>query len=295
MKPILYLYEPLEGEPRKELEKYYILDDMSEYNKNTSALYVRLRPFKMKDHKHFPKLTHIICPCTGTDHIDIPPCCELISLDDKDWLEQNVFATAELTFALILSLARKIITGHVGITEENNWNRYRCTGTELRGKTLGILGYGRVGRQVDRIAQGFGLTVKTADKNQPNDRASVFDYSDFVSIHLPLNKETRNSIGAIELSLMKKSAFLINTSRAEIVNAKWLIHALYNKLIAGAAIDTLEGYSEGERNDLTCFARAYDNLILTPHIGGNTVESRLKTDLFVVEKLIKMIKPRLYR
>lgn len=181
-------------------------------------------------------------------------------------------ATAELTWALILALARNIVPEHNAIRS----GRWQSTiGADLYGKTLGILGLGKLGSQIAKFGHAFGMDVMAWSQNLTQERADeagvkwaaskeeLLESSDFVSIHLVLSDRTRGLIGAAELKRMRPSAFLINTSRAPIVDQAALADALQNGRIAGAAVDVFE--VEPLPND--DIYRSLPNLLTTPHIG----------------------------
>jgi D-3-phosphoglycerate dehydrogenase len=260
------------------------------------------------DNKHgicldmLPDLKFIASCTTGLDHIDTEYCkakgIKVISLQgERDFLS-DVWATAEHAWALIISLIRKVPFAHNDVCA-GNWNREAWQGTELRGKTLGIVGYGRVGRQVSRFAEAFGMNQVIHDKRFeidvcPSDAMftgrieDVLQNSDIITVHVPLNDETRGMFGAEQFATMKPGAYFINTSRAPIVEPQALYNALGGK-IAGAAIDVMEGYPHKYWGYLIEYAKKHDNLIITPHIAGNTRESREKTQLFIAERIKQFI------
>ncbi len=219
---------------------------------------------------------------TGTDHIDardIP----LISLKGDPFL-RDVWATAEHTFALILSLLRYVLAAHNHVCQ-GGFDREMFRGTELQGKTLGIVGYGRVGRQVEQIACGFGMTPLRCDKGvSPVGWEIILQSSDILTVHVALNDSAKGMFNADAFSQMKPTAYFINTSRGAVVDEDALLDALQSGSIRGAALDVFcdePNIHEGLRE----YARTHDNLILTPHLGGNTVESREKTQVHVAEKI----------
>ena len=231
-----------------------------------------------------------IASCTtGLDHIDTEYCrdkgIKIISLQGETEFLQDVWATAEHTWALIMSLVRKIPFAHADVCA-GNWERERWQGTELRGKTLGIVGYGRVGWQVARFAEVFGMRIANYDKYQSYGVRFewLLQNSDIITAHVPLNNETRGMFGEKEFATMKPGAYFINTSRAPIVEPQALYNALDGK-IAGVAIDVMEGYPNKYWEYLTEHAKEHNNLIITPHIAGNTAESREKTQLFIANKI----------
>ncbi|MGQ7887698.1 D-2-hydroxyacid dehydrogenase family protein [Paenibacillus sp. WC2504] len=181
-------------------------------------------------------------------------------------------ATAELTWALVLGLARNIVQEHNAI-RNGQWQS--TIGTDLYGKTLGVLGLGKLGTKIAKFGQAFGMDVVAWSQNLTQERADevgvrfanskeeLLESSDFVSIHLVLSDRTRGLIGAADLKRMRPSAYLINTSRAPIVDQEALAEALQNRWIAGAAVDVFE-VEPLPKDDAY---RSLPNLLTTPHIG----------------------------
>jgi glyoxylate reductase len=203
-------------------------------------------------------------------------------------------ATAEITMALILATGRRIIEGDRMVREGKFrfWAPFHFLGHEISGKTLGIIGLGRIGRAVARRAAGFGMKLlyhnrrrlaperEAALKAEYTDLESLLSESDFVSLHVPFTDETRHLIAARELSFMKPSAFLINTARGAVINEKALLAALKDGAISGAGLDVYENEPE-----LTPGLREQDNVVLLPHIGSATVETRYKMAAMAAENL----------
>jgi len=228
---------------------------------------------------------------TGVDHIDardIP----LISLKGDPFL-RDVYATAEHTFALILSLLRKVPAAHNHVLG-GGFDRELFRGEELHGKTLGIVGMGRVGEQVSDIAEGFGMQLVFCEERYRGGYywtplEQVLQKSDILTVHVPLNDETRGMFSHNEFAQMKPTAYFLNTSRGAVVDEDALLGALRNKWIAGAALDVF--CDEPHVNPaLIKYAMVHDNLILTPHLGGNTQESREKTQVHMAEKIIDFLR-----
>jgi D-3-phosphoglycerate dehydrogenase len=225
---------------------------------------------------------------TGTDHIDngnVP----LICLKGETEFLRDVHATAEHTIALILSLVRKIPSAHADVCK-GNWNREAWQGSELHGKILGVIGYGRVGKQVADISESFGVMPLPYDP-YGDISFSVWKTvlkSDIITVHVPLNEETKGMFGAEQFAMMKKGAYFINTSRGGVVDESALLDALNSGHLGGAALDVVDG-EPAVNPALLEYARTHDNLILTPHIGGNTIESRKKTQLFIAQKIKEYI------
>src|SRR5882757_4632889 len=179
--------------------------------------------------------------------------------------------TIDLTWALILASARNIVAESNSL-RSGGWQR--TVGTELRGKTLGVLGLGRIGSEVARIGRVFGMDLIAWSRNITPEAAqaagavlvakdALFEQADILTIHLVLSGRTRNLVGAAELALMKPAARLINASRGPIVDEQALISALRNKQIAGAAIDVFDIEPLPSSHPF----RTLDNVLATPHIG----------------------------
>lgn len=190
-------------------------------------------------------------------------------------------SVAEHNFGLILAIARKISLADRQL-RDNIWNKSELYGTELKGKTLGIIGLGKIGKYLAKIAKGFDMKIiASVENNNPKrkeelkekgiilmDNDSIFKEADIISLNLPLNDKTKNFITKNELSTMKKTVYLINMARGGVVNEEDLYDALKNKIIAGAATDVFK--KEKQRSDLF----ELDNIVVTPHIGAMTFESQ---------------------
>jgi len=247
-----------------------------------------------------PDLKVIATATTGLNHIDTEAChkkrIKIISLQGEVDFLKNIFATAEHTWALILSLIRKIPSAYKAILD-GEWNRDHFIGHELHGMTLGIIGLGRLGSIVAGYAREFGMTIMAHTKNKARtfpefvtivDLMTLLKNSDIISLHLPLTEETVGFISKPQFLMMEKTPFLINTSRGEIIKEEDLLSALRKRLIKGAALDVLSGEAVGNplvNNPLIEYAKAHDNLIITPHIGGATRESMEKTEIFIAKKI----------
>lgn len=192
----------------------------------------------------------------------------------------NTVSTAEHAFALLLSLARGIPAAAASM-RDGGWERTAFKGAQLAGKTLGIIGVGRIGAEIVRRARAFGMTVVASDPYLSESRARqlgvkvvplevMLERADFVTLHLPLVDETHHMIGAAELARMKPSAFLINAARGGIVDEAALVAALREERIAGAALDVFE--TEPLPGDDAL--RDCPNLVMTPHVGASTPEAQ---------------------
>jgi len=206
--------------------------------------------------------------------------------------------TADLAWALMMSIARRIVESDKFVREGkfNGWQPMLMLGTDIYGATLGVVGFGRIGQAVARRASGFDMRVLYySRKRAPEDiekqlNASFVDLStllresDFVTLHLPLTKETYHLIGEEELRMMKKEAYLINTARGPVIDEKALVKALKNKWIRGAALDVFEKEPQIEPELLEL-----DNVILTPHIGSASYTTRTKMSVMAAENLVKAL------
>lgn len=202
-------------------------------------------------------------------------------------------AVADLTIGLVLCTARKLVFLD-GFTRDGRWTKGAPPlAIDLQGKTLGLLGMGRIGRLVAQRAQAFGMRVvyhnrsrdtqsETAGLARYVERDALFAESDFVSVHVPLSDATRLSVGQREFGLMKKSAFLINTSRGPVVDEEALIAALKAGTLAGAGLDVFTKEPLDPASELV----KMDNVVLLPHVGSATVETRRAMMALAVHNLL---------
>jgi glyoxylate reductase len=207
----------------------------------------------------------------GYNNIDVAAARErgIIVTNTPDVLTD---ATADLTLALILAVTRRLGEGErmVRRGDWKGWAFDQLLGMQLRGRQLGIVGLGRIGRAVAERAAAFGMTIAHTSRSaagMPLDR--LLSTSDIVSLHVPLTPETRHMIGQPELARMKRSAYLINTTRGPVVDEAALAWALKNRLIAGAALDVYEREPEVHPELLP-----FENVVLAPHLGSATTETR---------------------
>ena len=204
--------------------------------------------------------------------------------------------TADLAWALIMSCARRIVEADCFVREGKfqGWEPMLMLGNDIFGKTLGIIGMGRIGRAVAHRALGFDMKVIYYDpqvdpESLPSDYVSVdlttlCQNSDFISIHTPLTPETRHLIGEKEFNLMKSTAILINTARGPIIDEQTLISALKEHKIAGAGLDVYENEPVIPEELIKL-----SNVILLPHIGSASYETRTKMALLAAENAIAVI------
>jgi D-3-phosphoglycerate dehydrogenase / 2-oxoglutarate reductase len=215
---------------------------------------------------------------TGLDHIDLEYArsrgIKIFSLHGT-----HTVPTAEHTFALMLSLMRKIPWSYESL-KAGHWKRYRFIGNQLSGKTLGIIGLGRIGSMVCGYAKAFGMNVIYYDPYVDSKLArrvglkKLLGSSDVITVHAALGRSSRNELDRKKLSLVKRGAYLINTARADIIDYAALLEALEDGRIKGAALDVFrhEPVTKGEAA-LVLYARRNTNLLVTPHIAGSTFEA----------------------
>lgn len=226
----------------------------------------------------------------GVDNIDLKAATQL-GIPVTVTLGANSEAVAELTIGFIFALARRIVPAHLKLFVGKEWGS--VVGLEVGGKTLGLLGFGAIAREVNRRALCLGMRTIAYDPYvgekeirdmgaEPVSFAELLERSDFLSIHVPLNDETRNMIGEKELRLMKKSAYLINTARGGIVDEGALVKALKEGWISGAALDVFEE----EPPDFGSPLFSCDNLITTPHIGAHSIEAIYRMNMMAARSVI---------
>ena len=234
--------------------------------------------------EHAPKLIMVANMAVGYNNIDVTAATRrgiLVSNTPGVLTE----ATADLAFSLILGSARRIAEGDRMVREGrfSFWAPFHFLGRDVSGKTLGIIGMGRIGKAVARRARGFQMPILYFNRN-PLDKDeeeelnaryvtlnNLLGESDFVSLHIPLSSGTRHFISEKELALMKTTAYLINTSRGPVVDEKALLSALQNEIIAGAGIDVYENEPA-----ITPGLEKLDQVLLLPHVGSATLETRTR-------------------
>ena len=295
-----------------ELRKRFIIYDNSKNNiKKLNQYDAIFTKFNYEINKRFllkaKNLKYIISNVTGLDSIDTIQAkkqgIKIFSLKNKKKFLRNITSTSEFTFALMLSLLRKIPYAHNSVINKI-YDRYSYVGYNLKDKTLGIIGFGRNGKLIYKYAKSFSMKVIFADKNYKGKVKGnvplnyLLKNSDIITLNVDLNKSTKNLIDNKKLKLINKNAFLINTSRCEIVNQKDLFEALKKDKIAGFASDFLEQknftYTTISKK-LIKLAKNKKNVIFTPHLGGATYESMFQTEEFVFKQLILYEKKIIYK
>ena len=231
----------------------------------------------------------------GVDNVNIAKATKagVIVMNTPD---SNTISAAELSFALISTLSRNIQTGHLGLMN-GEWNRHALVGSELRGKTLGVVGLGRIGREVIKRAQSFDMKILGYDPYISQemfnpDEIKVVDLdkltaeSDFITLHDPKLDSTRNLFNFERLSKMKSTARIINVARGGIINEEDLAKALNEEVIAGAAIDVFTAEPIDGNHPLI----SAKNILLTPHLGASTKEAKEGVSTTICEQIIDFLK-----
>lgn len=241
-----------------------------------------------------PRLRWIVTATTGLDHIDAAYAesknIRILSLRGETAFLRTVTATAELACGLMIALVRRIPAAHASVAG-GRWDRAAFVGHSLTGKTLGIVGRGRLGEMMAAYGAALGMHVVFTDPAVPGGISleELLRAADVVTLHVHPAPETEGMINARTLALMKPTAVLVNTARSVLVDEAAIIKALEEKKLAGYAADVLEDERsftpERASSRMIDYARSHDNLILTPHIGGTTVEARSATDVFMAQKL----------
>lgn len=278
--------------------------DLKDHIEEIEILFIRLGIVFNEELLKKAKSLKIICtPTTGLDHIDIGYCkknnIKIISLKGEVDFLGTIPSTAEHTFTLLTAVNRylSLATQH---TQHQLWNREEFKSFNLFGKTMGILGLGRVGKQVAEYGKSFGMHIIAYDKNptqqmpevkKASNPEEVFKTSDFVSIHLPLDDFNIKFVNKTRIELMKPTACLINTSRGQIWDEQAVAEALLSQKIRGVATDVV--FDEVSKNRLKSPIFKVDatkyNCIITPHIAGATFDSMTMTEVFIANRLIEHV------
>ena len=247
-----------------------------------------------------PKLRIAATVSVGYDNIDVAACTKhkVVATNTPGVLDDT---TADFAWTLLMAVARRLLEGDAWMRSGTwpGWDLDQLVGGDIWGKTLGILGFGRIGRGVARRAQGFQMRVLYNDavrapadvEKELNaefvDRDRLFRESDFISLHVPLLPDTRHLISKENLEKMKRTAFLVNTSRGPVVDEGALAEALENKKIAGAALDVFEHEPKVHPALLT-----RKDVILTPHIASASLDTRTKMAVIAANNVVALFQGR---
>jgi len=278
------------------------VDEILSRAKGAAVLFTNKTPIREEVISQLPDLKFIGVLATGYNVVDVAAASErgIVVSNIPAYGTQSV---AQLTFALLLELCHRVQRHSDSVhdgkwTMAKDWCYWDYPLVELAGKTIGIIGYGTIGQKVGEIATAFGMNIIGAARNK-HDRShqknfrwaeipELLEQSDVVSIHSPLTPETEGLINARSLKLMKRSAFLLNTSRGPIIVDQDLADALNNGAIAGAGIDVLS--IEPPKKDNPLFG--VKNCIITPHIAWATKEARSRLMKMATENLKRFVEGR---
>ena len=311
-KPKVFSTHPLFEAPRKILDEHFEVDYWSRPERPPRAELLRrvadkealvcLLTEKINDEllAAAPKLRIVANVAVGFDNIDVPACTRrrVVASNTPGVLDET---TADFAWTLLMAIARRVLEGDqlVRSGQWTGWNLDQLCGGDVWGKTLGLLGFGRIGRAVARRTRGFQMRVIYNDairapaevEKELNveflERDQVLAEADFISVHVPLLPETRHLISAPQLARMKRTAYLINTSRGPVVDEAALLAALEAGQIAGAALDVHEKEPQVHPG---LMKRA--DVILTPHIASASVETRTRMATIAAENVIAVFAGR---
>ncbi|HUE42702.1 MAG TPA: D-glycerate dehydrogenase [Candidatus Sulfotelmatobacter sp.] len=244
-----------------------------------------------------PKLRIAANVAVGFDNIDLPACTKrnVVATNTPGVLDET---TADFAWTLMMAVARRIGEGEQLARSGawKGWDLDQLVGADVWGKTLGLVGFGRIGRAVARRAAGFQMKVLYTDairapldvenevKAEYRDLNTLLAESDFVSLHVPLTGETRGMFDVAKLSKMKPTAFLINTSRGPVIDEAALVYALESKKLAGAALDVYE------QEPFIHSGLKRPNVVLAPHIASASLETRTKMAVIAAENVVTLFK-----
>lgn len=243
-----------------------------------------------------PRLLAVGCFCIGTNQVDLDAACASgVPVFNSPF--SNTRSVAELTIAEIVGLHRRLCDKSAQM-HAGNWDKSADGSHEVRGRTLGIIGYGRIGSQVSVLAESMGLRVIYFDvlprlpmgnAKSAKSLKEVLEQSDVVSLHVPATPRTDKLISKRELAQMKRGSYLINNSRGSVVDIKALADAIQAKHLAGAALDVFPEEPAGKGETFNSEIRNLSNVILTPHVGGSTEEAQESIADDVCGKLLKFV------
>ncbi len=262
--------------------------------RDSDALIVGLPPITRQVMEKAPRVVVVARHGVGYDSVDVPTATELgIVVTNTPGV--NADAVAEFTYGAILAMVRQIPQG-LAEMKKGGWRPPQYWGMDLRGKTLGIIGLGRIGSRVSKIGRAFGMKVLACDPYigerdfqdagaQPVSRDQVVSQADFLTLHTPLTEETRKMIGQQELARMKRTAYLVNTSRGGVVDDDALIEALDKGMITAAAIDVFEEEPPEDRRVVE-----HPKVLATPHLAGLTTEAMYRMFMGASEQVVLALK-----
>ena len=240
----------------------------------------------------------IVTATTGANHIDQKALEQrgvpLLTLKGQKEILQELTPAAEQSWLLLMACARHLRAA-IHHVEDSQWNRVEFPGIMLKGKTIGIIGLGRIGSWMARYASAFGMKVQAYDpfNDEVNDGIEMVDInhllstSDFITVHVHLTPETAQIIDAERIKLFKRGSIFINTSRAELVDVNALVNALKEEHIAAIGVDVLLNEPNIKNDPLWQHSIDHNNVIISPHIGGYCPEAVIKVVEFSAKRILK--------
>jgi len=273
---------------------------ISEFDAYFAALAVRVDRVVLE---RAERLRAVATPSTGLDHLDLEGMHErriaLVSLKEDTEFLDRITSTAEMAWCLLLAVVRRLPWAFRA-AEQGRWARDEFRGHQLSGKTLGILGYGRLGRMVAEYGKAFRMRVLACDTRpvEPAQGVEMVDFdrllaaSDVLSIHIHLTEENRGLIDRRAFERLKPGAVLVNTSRGAILDEQSLLSALESGRLLGAGLDVIDGEwrKDLESHPLVVYANVHENLVISPHLGGITHESQRLAFTRTAEKLASCLR-----
>jgi glyoxylate reductase len=311
-KPRAFATRPLFPEARVVLEKYFEIEywnsadrlPRAELLKRVSSCEALICVITEKVDEELlsaaPKLRIAATVSVGYDHIDVDACTRhKVAVTNTPGVLDDT--TADLAWALLMAVARRLVEADTWVRSGTwlGWDIDQLIGADIHGKTLGVVGLGRIGRRMARRAHGFDMRVIYSNRTRATidvekdlrvefvDMDTLLRESDFVSLHVPLLPDTRHLIAAESFEKMKVTSFLINTTRGPVVDEGALVEALKNKKIAGAALDVYEQEPLVHPGLLEM-----KNVLLAPHIGSASVETRTKMSVMAAEDAVALFEGR---
>jgi len=314
MRPVALYFRILKYQPDNIalLERHFEMLVLEHPDEKTDAILARVQllfaplGFQVDDAymARCPNLRVIASNTTGVPHIDLEAArhrgIEVCALHNEQAFLETITPTAEHTIGLMLAAARRIPAAHAaacaGRWDRRPWGSPRML-SRLR---LGLVGYGRLGRKVAQIAHAMGMDVAWFDPKLPDMPGRIHDLvelaqrSDVLSLHAVANEETRGLVGRRVVDALPLGAIVVNTARGELLDTDALLDALEQGKLWAAALDTIDGEYHIDFSQtfgisrIACYAREHDNLILTPHIGGSTVDAWMETERRVIDKACRI-------
>ena len=275
-------------------------DELAAMIPDYDVLIMRVDPKIDKRILDAAKNLKVIGVCSvGLNHIDLETA-KANGVQVYNAPGMNANAVAELTISKLLDMSRHVVPAHIDVTKNHEWDKYKFVGRELRGKTLGIMGFGRIGRRVGELARAFKMDVVAYDpylKQEDFEKEhakglsteELLKVSDYVTIHVPLTPEPKDLVSAKSIEYMKNDCIVLNMSRGGIVNEKDMYEALKAGKIGGYATDVMENELAGgglTGNDT--FASPLfecDNFLVSPHLGAQSVDASRDIGIYITAKV----------